>query len=374
MKIQSQKFLKKDIEKLKEVGFDILEEKRIGSFIQVDNKFNYSKSKVDDIEIIPTSQALKKYPWAKNYLWKVVDKNKDKFTREVARFPQEGYFIRVKKNKKVKIPVQACLYIKKKNLKQRVHNLIIAEEGSSIDIITGCTISPHIFSGTHIGISEFFVKKGASISFTMIHNWAKDTIVRPRSAAIVEKDGRFVSNYICLKDVKDIQMYPMAYLKGEGAVCYFNSVLVAPEKSLLDIGSGISLEAPMTRGEITVRAVSYGGEVVSRGKLVGNFSKTKAHLECYGLVLNKNGKINAIPEIEAKTMETELSHEAAIGKIKEEEIEYLMARGIPRKKAISMIVKGFLGLEDGGIIPDEIKNEIDSLILSPQERVKKSKI
>ncbi len=130
----------------------------------------------------------------------------------------------------------------------------------------------------------------------------------------------------------------------------------------------------MTRGEITVRAVSYGGEVVSRGKLVGNFSKTKAHLECYGLVLNKNGKINAIPEIEAKTMETELSHEAAIGKIKEEEIEYLMARGIPRKKAISMIVKGFLGLEDGGIIPDEIKNEIDSLILSPQERVKKSKI
>ncbi len=213
MKIQSQKFLKKDIEKLKEVGFDILEEKRIGSFIQVDNKFNYSKSKVDDIEIIPTSQALKKYPWAKNYLWKVVDKNKDKFTREVARFPQEGYFIRVKKNKKVKIPVQACLYIKKKNLKQRVHNLIIAEEGSSIDIITGCTISPHIFSGSHIGISDFFVKKGASISFTMIHNWAKDTIVRPRSAAIVEKDGRFVSNYICLKDVKDIQMYPMAYLK-----------------------------------------------------------------------------------------------------------------------------------------------------------------
>ena len=155
-------FLKKDIDKVKSVGFDISEKTRCGSLVQVDNKTGYFNCKNDKVEILPTSLALKKYSWAKKYLWQAVDKNKDKFTREVVRFSQEGYFIWAKRGAKIDVPVQACLYIKKKNLHQRVHNLIIAEEGSSLNIITGCAISPKIFSGLHIGISEFFIKKGES--------------------------------------------------------------------------------------------------------------------------------------------------------------------------------------------------------------------
>lgn len=358
MKDKNLKFSKKEIKKIYSVGFDFSQKERCGSFFQIDNKVNYAKYTNEDVELMPVSLALKKYSWLKKYLWKVVDKDKDQYTKEVARYKQEGYFIRAKRGKKINVPIQACLYMKTKNIRQRVHNIIIAEEGSSVNIITGCTISPQIYSGLHIGISEFFVKKGASISFTMIHNWAKETIVRPRTGILIEKNGRFISNYICLKEVRDFQMYPMAYLKGEGAVCNLNSILLAKTDTFLDVGGGVVLEDRKTRAEILSRAVSDGGRIVVRGKIIGNSPETKAHLECKGIILNKNSEIIAIPEIEARVPNTNLSHEAAIGKINEEEIEYLMARGFSKKEAISLIVRGFLNPKIIGLnkfLKEEIK-------------------
>jgi hypothetical protein len=355
------KFSKKDIEKVKSVGFDVSEKTRCGSLVQVDNKTGYFNCKNDKVEILPTSLALKKYSWAKKYLWQAINENKDKYTKEVARYNQEGYFIYVKKGAKVEIPLQACLYIKKKNLHQRVHNLIIADENSKINIVTGCAISPQIYSGLHIGISEFFIKKGAFVSFTMIHNWAKDTIVRPRTGAFLEEKSKFISNYICLKEVKDLQMYPIAYLKGKGAVCRFNSVLVGRKGSFLDVGSGVFLSAPETKAEIVARALSNGGKIISRGKLIGESLKVKAHLECRGLILKDGGEIDAIPELEGKSSGSDLSHEAAVGKIAEEEIEYLMARGISRKEAVSMIIRGFLNIEIKGL-PEILNQEIQKSI------------
>ncbi len=361
MQSKIKNFNKEDLKRVESVGFDNTEKTRCGSFIQFDNKPGHFSIRNKGIEIMPLSIALKKYSFAKNYLWKIVDKNKDKYTKEVARFSQGGYFIRAKRGVKSEIPVQACLYIKNKNLHQRVHNLIIAEEGSSINIITGCTVAPQVFSGLHIGISEFFVKKNAKVSFTMIHNWAKETIVRPRTGALLEKKSKFISNYICQKEVKDLQMYPIAYLKGEEAVCSFSSILVAQKKSFLDVGAGVFLKAPKTKAEIISRALSNGGKIISRGKLIGESSQSKAHLECRGLILKKGGEILAIPEIEGKNPESDLSHEAAIGKISEEEIEYLMARGISKKEAVSLIIRGFLNIDIKGL-PLNIEKEIKKTI------------
>ncbi|MDD5551629.1 MAG: SufD family Fe-S cluster assembly protein [Candidatus Pacebacteria bacterium] len=353
--------LRKEIKGVEKVGFDILEKTRCGSFIQIDNKASYSSCRNEGVEVIPTSLALKRYSWLKKYIWKAVRKNKDEYTKEILRYKQEGYFIRAKKGVKAKIPVQACLYIKTRNIHQRVHNIIIAEEGSSLNIITGCTIAPQIYSGMHVGISEFFIKRNAAISFTMIHNWAKDTIVRPRTGAFLEENAQFISNYICLKEVKDLQMYPMAYLNGKGAVCRFSSILVAPKKTLLDVGSGVFLGAKKTRAEIIARALSKGGKIISRGKLIGEFPETKAHLECKGLILKKEGEIDAIPELEGRTIGSDLSHEAAVGKINEEEIEYLMARGVSRKDATAMIIRGFLNIDIKGL-PDSLDKQIKKAI------------
>ncbi len=89
---------------------------------------------------------------------------------------------------------------------------MIVEEGAELHVITGCTTSPHLKRWLHVGIPEFFIKKNAKLSFTMIHNWAEDMVIRPRSVAQVEEGGLYLNNYICMRPVKSLQMYPTTNL------------------------------------------------------------------------------------------------------------------------------------------------------------------
>jgi Fe-S cluster assembly scaffold protein SufB len=214
--------------------------------------------------------------------------------------------------------------------------------------------------GLHVGISEFFVKKNAKLSFTMIHNWAEDMAVRPRSVARVEEGGLFLNNYICMKPVRSLQMYPTTYLNGPDAVARFYSIVVGSPGSQYDMGGRIFLEHPGNRAEIISRVISNGGNVMARGHLVGKEPEIKAHLECRGLLLN-GGVIHAIPELEGHVDGVEMSHEAAVGKIAQEEITYLMARGLSEDEATATIVRGFLSVDIPGL-PSELQKEIDRAV------------
>jgi Fe-S cluster assembly scaffold protein SufB len=127
------------------------------------------------------------------------------------------------------------------------------------------------------------------------------------------------------------------------------------------VGSRIILQGERSRGEVVSRAVSTGGTIVARGHLVGEAQGIKAHLECKGLLLSDQGVIQAIPELEAKRSNLEMTHEAAVGKIRQEEIEYLMARGLSEREATSLIIKGFLSLEIVGL-PEHLKQEMQRMI------------
>ena len=157
-----------------------------------------------------------------------------------------------------------------------------------------------------MGISEFFVKKGARLSFTMIHNWAEEMAVRPRSVAQVEEDGLFINNYICMKPVRSIQMYPTTYLVGDRATAMFYSVIVGSPGSNFDIGGRIDLLKPGCRAEIIQRAISNGGNIMNRGHLIGKAPDIKAHLECKGLLL-KGGVIDSIPQLEGHVEGVDMS-------------------------------------------------------------------
>jgi Fe-S cluster assembly scaffold protein SufB len=211
-----------------------------------------------------------------------------------------------------------------------------------------------------MGISEFYVKKGGKLTFTMIHNWGDDTAVRPRSAGVLEEDAVFLSNYVLLKPVKDLQMYPSIALNGAGAVARFNSVIVAPEGSYVDCGNRIELNAPNTRAEIIARTLTTGGTIINRGFIGASSVPARGHLECKGLILG-GGRIHAIPELDATIDGVELSHEAAVGKIAQEEIEYLMARGLDEDEATATIVRGFLNVEMEGL-PQELQEAINKQI------------
>lgn len=342
------------------------EKQRSGTYIQKDTAVLHACSTVEGLEVMPIKQALKKYDWLKDYYWKLAAVDTDKYTASARINLHDGYFIRALPGSKIITPVQSCLYLEKEGLSQNVHNIIIAEEGSELHIITGCATAEHLRRGLHIGVSEFYIKKNAKLSFTMIHNWAEEMMVRPRSVGMVEEGGLFLNNYICMRPVKSLQMYPSTHLVGKGAVARFYSLLVGSPVSEMDIGGRIFLKAPETRAEIISRAITNGGKIVARGDLIGEVPGIKAHLECRGLILN-GGTIHAVPELEGMVDGVEMSHEAAVGKIAQDEILYLMSRGLTEDEATATIVRGFLSVDIPGL-PPLLKAEIDRAVeLSDKE-------
>ncbi len=337
----------KDLVKLKSVGMEMSSKNRSASFLMVDQSVRLiSRYIPSGLEIMNLKEALKKYDWLDDYMWKIVEEEGD----------FDGYFIRALKNSRISFPVEACLYLKRIKT-QKVHNIIIAEENSEIDIITGCTSER--LSGLHLGISEFFIKRGARVSFTMIHNWEKDVEVFPKTGIIVEEGATFINNYVLLSPVKKVKAYPFAILEKD-ARAFFNSIVAAFENSDIDIGNKVVLKGKGSCAEIVSRCISKGGRVTTRGYIVAESEGVRGHLECRGMIIG-GGTIHAIPELEARNPNVDLSHEAAIGKIAEDEIFYLMSRGLSRDEAVSLIIRGFMDV-DIKDIPDILKREIEKAV------------
>jgi len=190
-------------------------------------------------------------------------------------------------------------------------------------------------------------------------------MVRPRSVGRVEEGAVFINNYICMKPVRSIQMYPTTYLDGDNATAMFYSVIVGSPGSDFDVGGRIWLNKTGCRAEIIQRAISNGGRIMNRGHLIGKAPDIKAHLECRGLIL-KGGIIDSIPQLEGHVEGVDMSHEAAVGKIAQEEITYLMSRGLSADEATSTIVRGFLNIDIKGL-PEQLRAEIDRAIEASKE-------
>lgn len=345
-----------DAENIVSSGIDLSQASRSASFLQQDNRMVYSSRGSDDFDLLSTDEAKDKFPEVRDYYgraFKLLDRD----------YPQDtegGYFIRVKKGRTVNLPIQACLFLKAQGFKQKVHNVVIVEEGAKVYLITGCSASKQASEGFHLGVSEFFIKKGGYLNFTMVHSWKEDISVKPVSVALLEEEACFISNYVCLRPVKEVIMYPVAVLLEKKSRVSFSSLILSHPNSLQDIGSRVICKAKDTQAEIISRAVSLGGKVVARGHLKAEQDGVKAHLECRGLVVSKQGMIHAIPELETDFRDVDLSHEAAIGRISKEEIEYLCSRGFSREQAQSIIIRGFMDVDILGL-PETLKKEIKDL-------------
>jgi Fe-S cluster assembly scaffold protein SufB len=341
-------------------GIELTDEDHAATFLQADKAIVHCQTRQPGLEVLPITQALNKHSWVKDHLWGLVAVDADKYTASAELELDNGYFICAEKGAQIDQPVESCLYLRTDRFSQHVHNLVVVEEGASLHIITGCVTHPGVRSGLHIGVSEFYVKKGGQLTFTMVHNWGEDVHVRPRTAVLVEEGGRYISNYILLRPVKTVQMYPTVTLNGEGARARLQSILIAHPDCELDVGGRVILKAPHTRAEVIARTLAIGGYSLARGHLVGTVPDIKAHLECRGLILG-NGVVHAIPELEGRVAGVDMSHEAAVGKIAAEEIEYLMARGLDEEEAVSTIVRGFLNVKIEGL-PEALEEELEQAI------------
>jgi hypothetical protein len=333
------------------VGYDPDGEERSGSFLQLDHSVLCSTTVQEGIEVLDSSEALEKYSWLSDYFWRAVPADKDIYTKEVAEKQTGGYFVRAAPGVKSIFPLQACLFIGKERLSQNVHNIVIVEEGAELHIITGCSTAQDVRSAMHLGVSEFYVKKGATLTYTMIHNWAPEVVVRPRSGIIVDEGGTYINNYILMKPVKDVQMYPVTYC-GKNARTMTQTIIHASQDSKIDIGSKVVLEGENSRAELISRSIATDqADVTARGAIVGTAPGVKGHLECIGLMLSNTARIYSVPELEATVEDALLSHEAAVGRISEEAIAYLTARGLSEDEAAGAIVRGFLNVDIKGLPP-----------------------
>ena len=157
-------------------------------------------------------------------------------------------------------------------------------------------------------------------------------------------------------------MYPAAYCTGEDSRVSFNSILYGQPNSLLDIGSKAVLSGKGSKAEMISRAISReGSKIIIRGMIEGDNTDCKGHMECRGLLMDDKSFMQSIPELIAKRKGVEITHEAAVGKISEKEITYLMTRRLTQDQAVSLIIRGFMDVSILGL-PEALNAEIKSII------------
>lgn len=334
-----------DLGALSKIGIDPSQ----ASYIQVDERPVEVRSSIPGVRIYTLSWALRE-GLVDDYFWRAIDVDTDKYTAAAELFGgHEGYVMVAERGVRVEQPVLACLLLSTPGALQAPHNIVVVEEGAELHVVTGCLTSMEA-PGLHAGISEFYVKEGGRLTFTMIHQWAESTHVRPRTAVLVGRGGEYVSHYVNMSPVASIQTDPKVYLIGEGARAHLSSVIVAPEESKIDIGGSVFLKAEGTSAEVVSKVVTKGSaDVITRSLISAEARGTRGHIECDGLLLSDSSRILTLPALDARVDEVELSHEAAVGKLNEEQLYYLMSKGFSEEEARSILVRGFMDVKLEGL-------------------------
>ncbi len=322
----------------------------VTGYIQVDEDIAYELAAKRlsryGVVLMPTGEALKKYDWLIDYYWSVLSPDADKYTAAAeAYWRGHGYFIYVPPGVKVPEPVYACLILSRQGYPQIVHNIVVVGDGAELHLVTGCAVPRNTTEGLHIGVSEFYVGKDAKLTFAMIHSWGPRVHVRPRTGVHVASRGSYISYYTVFGTVASLQQHPHVVLDGDAA--YRSTVVASAHKpSILDLGSEAVLREPGAKATMVSRVVAHtGSRIAMRARIVAEAPATKGHVECSGLQLG-DAVVEAVPELFSKTVGAELTHEAAIGRIAEEEIAYLESKGLSEEEAVQLIVQGFLDVEE----------------------------
>ena len=346
---------------MENVGVVADEMARSGTLMFINNAMSHCSPKVQEgLEVMSVSQALKVHQGLKEFMWNAMDPSKDKYTAKTYLEDGDGFFVRVKAGYHIKSPMQSCMLLDQNRSIQNIHNIIIVEDGASLEMITGCTTTHHANDSLHVGVTEMYLGDDANLSYSMIHSWGDKTSVRPRTKSVLGKRSNYINDYVILNPVGDLQSFPVSDL-SEGASTTYNTMCIAHAGSDIDTGGMVNLNGVGSRAEIMSRSISMGGKMCARGRLVGNSPGAKAHLECRSIILKDGGSTLAIPELEAHVADVEMTHEAAVGKIARDQIEYLMSRGLDEDQAVSMIVRGFLSGSINGL-PEALQKELDAAI------------
>ena len=255
-----------------------------------------------------------------------------------------GSFVYIPKGVKLDMPLQAYFRINAEAMGQFERTLIIVEEGAQVQYIEGCTAPSYSQDSFHSGVIEIIVKDGARCRYTTIQNWSHNVYNLVTQRAVVGRDA--VHEWVDGNLGSKLTMkYPSCYLNGEGARGEVLSIAYAGNGQHQDAGGKVIHNAPHTSSRIVSKSISKGtGRSSYRGllKVVPGAHHVKSNVECDALLLDERARTDTYPYIEIEEQHAQIGHEATVSKIGDEQLFYLMSRGLSEDEAATMVVRGFI--------------------------------
>ena len=294
---------------------------------------------------VDTDTALKKYPELfKEYFGTVVPAGDNKFAALNTAVWSGGSFIYVPPGVHVEIPLQAYFRINTENMGQFDRTLIIADEGSYVHYVEGCTAPIYSTDSLHSAIVEIVVKKNARVRYTTIQNWSNNVynLVTQRATCEEGATMEWVDGNI---GSKRNMKYPAVFLLGPHARGEALSIAFAGEDQHQDTGAKMVHMAPYTSSHIVSKSISRnGGRSAYRGlvKIMPNAHHSKSNVLCDALLIDEISRSDTYPYVDVRNDEVEMGHEATVSKVSADQLFYLMQRGLTETEAMATIVRGFV--------------------------------
>ena len=280
----------------------------------------------------------------RRYFATVIPMNDNKYAALNSAVWSGGSFIYVPPGVEVDIPLQAYFRINSENLGQFERTLIIADEGAKLHYIEGCTAPTYSTDSFHSGVIEIVVNRGANVRYTTIQNWSHNMYNLVTQRARVEEDARMawldgnLGSKVTMK-------YPSCYLMGRGASGEIMSIAYAGPGQHQDAGGKMIHVASHTTSEIVSKSISKGrGRSSYRGlvQVQKGAHHSSSNVECDALLLDEDARTDTYPYIEIDENDASIGHEATVSKIGDEQLFYLMQRGLAKEEARTMVVRGFI--------------------------------
>ena len=290
-------------------------------------------------------EGLRQHPdLFREYFGTVIPIEDNKFAALNSAVWSGGSFVYVPKGLKVDLPLQAYFRLNVANIGQFERSLIIADEGAQVHYVEGCTAPQYTTDSFHSGVIEIVVKKNARVRYTTIQNWSNNVYNLVTQRAIVHEGGTM--EWVDANLGSKVTMkYPSCYLVGPGARGEILSMAFAGPGQHQDAGGKVIHFAPHTSSKITSKSISKGGGRASyRGllKVYKGAEDVKSNVVCDALLLDPQSRSDTYPYIEIDEEDVTIGHEASVSKVGEEQLFYLMSRGLTEEEATTMVVSGFI--------------------------------
>lgn len=297
------------------------------------------------VVFLSIEQGLRQYPELfREYFGTVIPIEDNKFAALNSAVWSGGSFVYVPKGVKVDLPLQAYFRLNVANIGQFERTLIIADEGAQVHYVEGCTAPQYTTDSFHSGVIEIVVKKDARVRYSTIQNWSNNVYNLVTQRAIVHEGGTM--EWVDANLGSKVTMkYPSCYLVGPGARGEILSMAFAGPGQHQDAGGKVIHFAPHTSSKITSKSISKGGGRASyRGllKVYKGADDVRSNVVCDALLLDPQSRSDTYPYIEIDEEDVTIGHEASVSKVGEEQLFYLMSRGLSEEEATTMVVSGFI--------------------------------